>query len=114
MNTMKNYPMSLTRLANKFGMSRDNILYFLDKDMGYVNGIREITEKGKENGVSYAYCRVDECEYDYSKRYVVYDASVQDLICRNRDHINSLDAESVKKYAQNDRIIGLVKAGVLI
>lgn len=66
MNTMKNYPMSLTRLANKFGMSRDNILYFLDEKMGYVNGIREITEKGKKNGVSYAYCRVDECEYDYS------------------------------------------------
>ena len=48
MNTMKNYPMSLTRLANKFGMSRDNILYFLDKEMGYVNGIREITEKGDQ------------------------------------------------------------------
>ena len=109
-----NYPMSLTRIASSFGMSRDNILYFLGKEMGYVNGIREITEKGSKNGVSYAYCRLDEFAYDYSKRYVVYDENVQKLIMDNKAHINSLDPEAVEKYAKNDRIIGLVKAGVMI
>ena len=64
---MNNYPMSLTKIAGKFGISRDKVLYFLDKEMGYVNGIREVTKKGK-----------------------------------------------VSKYAENDRIIGLVRAGVMI
>ncbi len=110
----KTYPMSLTRIASNFGMSRDKILYFLDQEMGYINGIREITEKGEENGVSYSYCRLDEYEYDYSKRFVVYDVNVQNLILENKDHINSLDPEAVEKFAKNDRVIGLVKAGVVI
>ena len=108
---MNNYPMSLTKIAGKFGISRDKVLYFLDKEMGYVNGIREVTKKGKINGVGYKYYRNDNGE---AKPYVVYDANVQDLIRKNRDHINNLDPELVSKYAENDRIIGLVKAGVMI
>lgn len=107
-------PKSLKKIASSFGMSKDNILYFLDVEMGYVYGVREITEKGKANGVSYTYCRNEYDEYDYSKRYVVYDERVQNLILRNKAHINSLDPEAVRKYAENDRIVGLVKAGVMM
>ncbi len=114
MNNNIIYPKSLTKIASSFEMSRDNILYFLGEEMGYVYGVREITEKGKANGVSYTYCRNEYDEYDYSKRYVVYDERVQNLILRNKAHINSLDPEAVRKYAENDRIVGLVKAGVMM